>query len=152
MQKVAKLWRSFRGHPPVPAPLWTPRFISGDGDAGARVVARQKGPVDSNHDSYHSQPEYMEGNSRHLAGGGDDERLKLDGFLFKYAQGKSRVGMKNWKQRYFQLTATRLSYYDKPCHEKDNPAGVEKGHIDLSNVLSVREVSSSVACLSGDVF
>eukprot|EP00053_Salpingoeca_punica_P013248 m.119480 g.119480 ORF g.119480 m.119480 type:complete len:715 (-) comp16151_c1_seq2:376-2520(-) len=70
-----------------------------------------------------------------------DKRETKRGMLAKRAQGKSTLSRMNWKDRYFVLTDSELSYWDK--FMGDTSDGTKKGEIVLREVRGVELVDES---------
>ena len=122
-----------------PHPVWMPTFAQQQADYevsgyGARAKELQ---------NHYSEPGYVEGISN--AENCNNTIVKLDGWLFKLARGKSRLGRTNWKKRYFQLTQSTgkhgeltgctLAYYDQANHNSNTPTGIRKGIISLDDII-----------------
>ena len=58
-----------------------------------------------------------------------------EGRLTKRAQGKSKLGAINWKDRHFRLTPLELSYF--VSHPGLNPKAAKKGVIQLARIRKV---------------
>ena len=68
-----------------------------------------------------------------------NEVLKT-GLLTKRAQGKSKLGKINWKERYFQLTGFSLTYFDgNPQLDGLDRKVVKKGTIPVAKIRQVTE-------------
>jgi hypothetical protein len=70
---------------------------------------------------------------------GKEHTVFKEGRLKKRAQGKSKLGSINWKERYFKLTGYTLSYFDgNPGLEK----APMKGSIPLARIRQVTDCTS----------
>lgn len=70
-----------------------------------------------------------------------EPRQPKKGMLVKRAQGKSAISRVNWKDRYFVLTETDMSYWDK--FMGDTSDGNKKGEVVLREVRGVELVDES---------
>eukprot|EP00050_Salpingoeca_kvevrii_P006923 m.292666 g.292666 ORF g.292666 m.292666 type:complete len:708 (+) comp12656_c0_seq1:283-2406(+) len=61
------------------------------------------------------------------------------GMMSKRSQGKSAVGRTNWRDRFFVLTPTELSYWEG-FGGASNPAAKRKGVIPIAQIRAVEEV------------
>eukprot|EP00040_Diaphanoeca_grandis_P012970 m.65620 g.65620 ORF g.65620 m.65620 type:complete len:672 (+) comp23582_c0_seq3:246-2261(+) len=73
---------------------------------------------------------------------GNTEIAVKEGLLKKRAVGKSKLGRSNWKDRFFRLTSTTLSYYVSSPNM--NPDVKSKGQVPLGAIRKVREISDSL--------
>eukprot|EP00048_Salpingoeca_helianthica_P000662 m.43185 g.43185 ORF g.43185 m.43185 type:complete len:681 (-) comp10742_c0_seq2:331-2373(-) len=64
----------------------------------------------------------------------------LKGMMTKRAQGKRKGGIKTWKDRYFLLTSTEFSYWDKDGGP-NTPGATKKGSIGISSIALAEEVT-----------
>ena len=58
--------------------------------------------------------------------------------MCKRARGKSAIGRLNWRDRWFILTGSQLTYWDK--WGGPSAGGNQKGSIELNEVIAVEEV------------
>lgn len=77
-----------------------------------------------------------------MASPGEKEKPLKTAMMWKRAQGRSRIGTMNWKDRFFVLVPGELSYWDA-FGGPENKEAKKKGAVDLGSVFAVEEVPES---------